>query len=63
MCSPFLLFRRDLHLSQQSPSGRFDVLAEGFPKILLLAVLAGLAVGVVALDKMAKRKKTATLWK
>lgn len=52
----------DLFYTRVAPSGSFDVLSEGFNKAQLLATITALAIGVIVLRPLVRRKVLKQRW-
>lgn len=53
----------DVYQTLRRPSQTFDVLSDDFNHPALLATIAGLIVGIYAVDYFAKKKLVAEAWK
>jgi hypothetical protein len=52
----------DLFFTRVAPSGSFDVLSEGFSKEQLLATILVLAIGLVVMRPLVRRKALRSRW-
>ena len=52
----------DLFFTRVAPSGSFDVLSEGFSKSQLLATIFALAIGMIVLRPLVRRKILRQRW-
>jgi ER membrane protein complex subunit 1 len=52
----------DLFFTRVSPSGEFDVLGEGFNKVQLLATIFALAIGLMVMKPLVRRKLLKQRW-
>lgn len=52
----------DLFFTRVAPSGSFDVLSEGFSKSQLLATILALAIGLMVLRPLVRRKVLRQRW-
>ena len=52
----------DLFFTRVAPSGSFDVLSEGFNKTQLLATISALAIGLIVLRPIVRRKVLKQRW-